>query len=123
MTIFVSLLPVAVLLTCARSVSSRDGNWGDDEMHDVMRERTSLAGSHSAADRVLAQAANAHADLEAQNRRLQSLGGRLTNMVRSFPGMNSLMTRIRGKRERDRLIIAVAIGFCITLLILYQYYF
>lgn len=30
------------------------------------------------------------------------------------------MTRIRGRRERDRLILAGCIGTCITLIILYS---
>ena len=33
------------------------------------------------------------------------------------------MTRIRGKRERDRFILALAIGVCIVLLVLYKWYF
>lgn len=62
----------------------------------------------------------AHADLEAQRHREQSIASRLSNIGRSVPGLNSLMTRIRGRRERDRLILAGCIGTCITLIILYS---
>jgi type II secretory pathway component PulM len=68
----------------------------------------------------LAQASAAHADLEGQRRREQSIASRLTNIGRSVPGLNSLMTRIRGRRERDRLILAGCIGTCITLIIIYS---
>jgi Golgi SNAP receptor complex protein 1 len=99
----------------------RDTGWSDD-MHEAMRERQSLTGSHMAADRVLAQAAHANTDLEAQRKRLSGVGDRLHNMTRSIPGLNSLMTRIRGKRERDRMVVAGAIGLCVTVLILYALY-
>ena len=92
-------------------------------MHDAMRERAAVSGANSAADRVLAQATAASGDLEGQRRRLLTVGERFANVARNIPGINGLMTRIRGKRERDRLVLAAAIALCITLLALYYFYF
>jgi Golgi SNAP receptor complex protein 1 len=102
-----------------RPGGAQDSRYGN-EMQNLMDEHNAGLGAHRAADRVLAQASAAHADLEGQRRREQSIASRLTNIGRSVPGLNSLMTRIRGRRERDRLILAGCIGTCITLIIIYS---
>jgi golgi SNAP receptor complex member 1 len=104
-----------------RAPGGRANNAHSDELRALMDEQDAARGAHRAADRVLAQATAAHADLEAQNQRVSSLGSRLTNIARSVPGLNSLMTRIRGRRERDRYVMAGCIGTCVTLLLLYEF--
>jgi Golgi SNAP receptor complex protein 1 len=100
--------------------SGKRGGAHSGELQALMDEQDAARGAHRAADRVLAQAAAAHADLEAQNQRVASVGSRLVNIARSVPGLNSLMTRIRGRRERDRYVMAACIGTCITLILLYE---
>jgi Golgi SNAP receptor complex protein 1 len=85
-------------------------------MHTLMQERSSVGAAHSAADRVLLQATHAHGDLESQRQRLGGVQNRLQGLARAVPGLNSLMTRIRGKREKDRLIMAACIGSCVVLI-------
>jgi Golgi SNAP receptor complex protein 1 len=108
-----------------RGHNARSGKRGgagahSGELQALMDEQDAARGAHRAADRVLAQAAAAHADLEAQNQRVASVSSRLVNIARSVPGLNSLMTRIRGRRERDRYVMAACIGTCITLILLYE---
>lgn len=91
-------------------------------MHELMSEHEAVGGAHSAADRVLAQASATHGDLEGQRHRLEGIGGRLQSLARQVPGLNSLMSRIRTKRERDRMLLAACIGTLITALILYNHY-
>ena len=74
-----------------RAADSDRGDAWNDELHDVMRERAAIGGAHMAADRVLAQATYASGDLEAQRRRLLSVGERMTNAARRF--WSTLTTR------------------------------
>jgi len=99
-----------------------NGEWSD-EMQGLMDEHSAVTGANRAADRVLQQAEATHADLEAQRQRVNSIGSRLANVGRLVPGLNSLMTRIRGRRERDRYMLAGCIGSCIAFLLLYWFYF
>ena len=92
-------------------------------MHDLMEEHSAIGGAHREADRVLLQATAAHSDLESQRRRLDGVGGRLQRLARDVPGLNSLMSRIRNRRERDRTVLAACIGTLTFLLMLYWYYF
>ena len=109
----------AALLGGARR--ARRGEWSG-EMHELMDEHAAIAGAHREADRVLLQASSAHSDLEAQRQRLGGVSGRLQRLARDVPGLNSLMSRIRNRRERDRLVLAGCIGSLTFLLMLYWYY-
>lgn len=109
------------LRVCGCVCRARESEYSD-EMHLLMQEQNSVRGSHSAADRVLLQAEAAHRDLEKQRHRVGGVQSRLRNVARAVPGLDSLMTRIRGKREKDRLILAACIGTCVVLIMLYWWY-
>ena len=57
--------------------------------------------------------------LREQNRIMQATSAGLGAIERRFPASRRLISAIRDKRQRDNMIVAVVIGVCICLLLLY----
>jgi len=99
----------------------RDITMYKDSSHDSAshRARRSLAVSDRTADVIIEQAEMSRDALGSQQRSLRSALGRVGTFTDAFGAIESAMTNIKRKKFRDKIILAVVISICSTLLILY----
>ena len=81
---------------------------------------------------VVSQASESHSHLVNQRRRLETSSGRMNGMMNRFPVVNTLMSKITDKKNRDKwgiaimvmrsVIVASFIGLCICFLIWYAFH-
>mmetsp|Transcript_10412 Transcript_10412/g.19424 ORF Transcript_10412/g.19424 Transcript_10412/m.19424 type:complete len:137 (+) Transcript_10412:454-864(+) len=105
-----------------RKLMQRDGrgDGGDDQSQELlMRERNSILNSNRMAENVINQAIEVHSDLLEQRRTFTGTTGRLVDIGRQVPGLNTLIQRIEDKRTRDNTILALVIACCICFLLWY----
>jgi hypothetical protein len=106
-----------------RRVMQRDARAeGDGDRHAqelLMRERTSVLNSSRMAGEIINQAVEVHGELLAQRSGFSGTAGRLVDIGRQVPGLNTLIQRIENKRTRDNTIIAIAIAFGVCFMLWY----
>lgn len=107
----------AKLMEGARTGNNGDVN--DPGMEHLLRERNHIGNSLNAAATVISQASEVRSDLKAQGLtlgRVQSTMGMISNNI---PGLNTLVDKIRRKRNKDQVILAGVIASCILFTLWY----
>ncbi|KAK8825381.1 hypothetical protein WA538_003077, partial [Blastocystis sp. DL] len=104
----------------------------ETEMQTLLKERGAAHNSLMMADEYLNQASESHSHLVNQRKRLETSSGRMNSMMNRFPTVNSLMSKITDKKNRDKwssvarftrsVIVASFIGLCICFLIWYAFH-
>eukprot|EP00698_Gefionella_okellyi_P006503 TRINITY_DN15838_c0_g1_i1.p1 TRINITY_DN15838_c0_g1~~TRINITY_DN15838_c0_g1_i1.p1 ORF type:complete len:231 (+),score=38.29 TRINITY_DN15838_c0_g1_i1:100-792(+) len=85
----------------------------------LLRERAALHSSDKGLDTVLGQATAAFSALTNQRMTLLGTGTNLVTMAQRLPLVGGLINRIGRRRARDNIILAVIIGVCLALLIVF----
>lgn len=96
-----------------------NGDVNDPGMEHLLRERNHIGNSLNAAATVISQASEVRSDLKAQGLtlgRVQSTMGMISNNI---PGLNTLVDKIRRKRNKDQVILAGVIASCILFTLWY----
>jgi small-conductance mechanosensitive channel len=109
-----------------QELSDRDALLGDgngqsaqmSERYDqLVRERSSIAGSQGTADDLLAQAHATRDDLFGQNRTLSGTRSKLAGAMSRFPEIQNLMNQIKAKKWKNKLILWSAVALCCCILV------
>ncbi|KAK8818082.1 hypothetical protein WA556_005903 [Blastocystis sp. ATCC 50177/Nand II] len=94
----------------------------DDEMKDLIKERSAVRSALHMADEYIGQAASSHQSLLDQRRRLANSQHRILSIVNRIPGVNSLMRNIQNKKGKDNVIVAVVIALCVCFILWYAFH-
>jgi Golgi SNAP receptor complex protein 1 len=86
----------------------------------LLRERNAIHSSDRAINDVLGQAEAARSNLNAQRAIFNSVGTRLGLLSDVAPKINSLIGTIGRRKSRDKMILGVVVGCCMSLLLLYS---
>lgn len=109
----------AAALLGGRGGAATGGASGTSDTDALLRERSSLLGSHKAIDGALAQAAAAHEALLRQRSSLGVTAAGLGSIVMRVPGVQGLMDAIQRRKLRNDQVIAVLIGAVVCLALWY----
>ncbi|CAE6464518.1 unnamed protein product [Rhizoctonia solani] len=86
----------------------------------LLAERGRIDSSHRMTDDVLAQAYETRADFARQRSPLAGINTRMSGVLSSMPGINSLIGMIHSRRRRDAIVLGCVIGLCFLALISYM---
>ena len=90
-------------------------------MDHLMRERSHISNSQSAAAAVINQAVEIRNDLRSQGMSLGRAQSAMGQIASNIPGINTLVEHIRRKRSKDDMIVAVVIAVCILTTLWYLF--
>lgn len=90
-------------------------------MDHLMRERSHISNSQSAASAVINQAVEIRNDLRSQGFSLGRAQGAMGQIANNIPGINTLVEQIRKKRSKDDLIVAGVVASCILFTLWYLF--
>ena len=90
-------------------------------MDHLMRERSHISNSQSAAAAVINQAVEIRNDLRSQGFSLGRAQGAMGQIANNIPGINTLVEQIRKKRSKDDMIVAGVIASCILFTLWYLF--
>jgi len=85
----------------------------------LMQERSSLMNSVNMTSNIIGQAVETRNELIRQRATFTGSAGRMVDVARQVPGINTLIKRIEDKRTRDNTVIALVIAVCICVLLWY----
>jgi Golgi SNAP receptor complex protein 1 len=107
------------LLTSVREdiVEHRSASRATDAL---LRERNAVHATDRALDGLLEHAAETKAALSLQRGIFGGVGSKLQQLSAVAPQINALLGRISRKRSRDKTILGVVMGCCLSLLVLYK---
>jgi golgi SNAP receptor complex member 1 len=98
------------------------GNGGNDPAMDhLLRERSHIQNSMSAANNVLGQAESVRTNLRYQGQSLRGAQGMMLQLTSNIPGLNSLVENIRRRRGRDDMVVAGVIATCVVFTLWYMF--
>ena len=86
----------------------------------LLRERNAVHATDRALDGLLEHAAETKAALSLQRGIFGGVGSKLQQLSAVAPQINALLGRISRKRSRDKTILGVVMGCCLSLLVLYK---
>jgi len=86
----------------------------------LLSERQHIDRSHRMVDDTLDQAYETRAEFSRQRQSLSGIGNRMTQVINTMPGINSLLGMIKTRRRRDAVILGLVIGLCFILLFSYM---
>ena len=88
--------------------------------HDqtVINETQRLIDTDASIDRLVNAASTVKHVLNNQGRHLRHISGKLIYLTERFPLLANIMHRIRSRKQKDALIIAFFIAFCLILLLI-----
>ena len=92
-----------------------------DRQDSILRERGSLAQSNNVADDLLASAAGAREEMDAQRKITGGMGSKMASLADRFPVIGTIINKISRRKQRDMVIIAAVIGVCVTFTIIYWF--
>ena len=93
----------------------------DPAMEQLLRERTAIDNSMKSASSVLNQAANVRSELRSQGTSLRGIVGTMASIVNNIPGVNTLIDKIRQKRQRDDRVVSGVVAGCILFTLWYLF--
>jgi Golgi SNAP receptor complex protein 1 len=88
-------------------------------MDHLMRERSHISNSQSAATAVINQAVEIRNDLRSQGMSLGRAQSMIGQIAGNVPGINTLVEQIRRKRSKDDMIVSGVIASCILFTLWY----
>ena len=90
-------------------------------MDHLMRERSHIGNSQSAASAVIHQATEIRNDLRSQGMSLGRASSVMGQIAGNIPGINVLVERIRRKKSKDDMIVIGVISTCILFVLWYEF--
>jgi Golgi SNAP receptor complex protein 1 len=103
----------------ANTASSGDGT--DPAMEQLLRERNAIDNSMKSASSVLNQAAGVRTELRSQGASLRGVTGTMASIANNIPGVNTLIDKIRQKRQRDDRVVSGVVAGCILFTLWYLF--
>ena len=85
---------------------------GDSESN-LLRERAALVSSNTMADEALSRAFNAHSMIRDQTARFVATTEKLGGIVSKIPLVDSLISKIRSVKFRQKMILSLVIASCL----------
>ena len=93
----------------------------NDGMDHLMRERSHINNSTSAAAAVINQATEIRNDLRNQGMSLGRVQSTMGQIIGNIPGINTLVAKIKSKKSKDDMIIIGVIASCILFTLWYLF--
>eukprot|EP00760_Papus_ankaliazontas_P005954 PhM_4_TR12820/c0_g1_i1/m.17593/K08495/GOSR1, GOS1; golgi SNAP receptor complex member 1 len=94
----------------------RDINDNENSTWNVLHEeQESLTSASREVSASVELAAATEARLKAQRHTMMNTGGNLANMLERFPIINSTLTKIKGKKRREVVVLGFVVGLCLFL--------
>lgn len=103
----------------ANNASTNEG--ADPAMEQLLRERNAIDNSMKSASSVLNQAASVRTELRSQGTSLRGITGTMASIANNIPGVNTLIDKIRSKRQRDDRIVSGVVAGCILFTLWYLF--
>ncbi|KAL3788913.1 hypothetical protein ACHAWO_001544 [Cyclotella atomus] len=103
----------------ANTSASSEG--ADPAMEQLLRERNAIDNSMKSASSVLNQAASVRTELRSQGTSLRGITGTMASIANNIPGVNTLIDKIRSKRQRDDRIVSGVVAGCILFTLWYLF--
>jgi Golgi SNAP receptor complex protein 1 len=94
---------------------------GDPAMEQLLRERNAIDNSMKSASSVLNQAAGVRSELRSQGASLRGVTGTMAAIANNIPGVNTLIDKIRQKRQRDDRVVSGVVAGCILFTLWYLF--
>ncbi|KAJ3431153.1 golgi snap receptor complex member [Anaeramoeba flamelloides] len=91
----------------------------DRSTENLLRERASLVGSNKAIDQVLGQAGSVHDKTKQQGNSFKNIGSKMGSARNKFPTVNTVIQKIKSKKNRDNLILGIVVAICLIILVWY----
>ena len=101
------------------SANKTDGS--DPAMEQLLRERNAIDNSMTSASSVLNQAASVRTELRSQGASLRGITGTMASIANNIPGVNTLIDKIRQKRQRDDKVVSGVVAGCILFILWYLF--
>ncbi|KAJ2772784.1 protein transport protein gos1, partial [Coemansia nantahalensis] len=83
----------------------------------LVGERAQIDQAHTDIDMVLEQAFRVHHDLGEQRSIISGATARMVSVSERIPGINMLLGRIRSRKRREKVVLAVVITICASILL------
>ena len=99
------------------SRGSGDSPSSANPANTLLHERGSLVQSMGMMDMTIDNAMSAHGMLREQNSALLTMTGKLGGLTSKVPFINTLLGKINNRQFQERLILALVVGVCISILI------
>ncbi|KAI7834045.1 hypothetical protein BX661DRAFT_176531 [Kickxella alabastrina] len=91
------------------------GNIGDRDR--LVMERSRIDQAHTDIDMVLDQAFSVRQDLAEQRSMLGGVTSRMVDVTERIPGVNLLLGRIRSRKRKEKVVLAITMAICISILL------
>lgn len=101
------------------ALSMGPGGVGSSSAGLLLRERGTIATSHSALDEVMGTAHGVSSSLGQQRELFEGTGNKLAAVGAAFPVVNTLLNAIRRKKNKDNLILGTVIAVCLLFILIY----
>lgn len=108
------------LLSSVREDISSFKSGASSETDYFLSERGRIESSHRMTDMVIEQAYETREEMGRQRSSLLNINSRMSRLINTFPGLNSLIGKINSRKRRDTIILSVIISLCIILIFLYM---
>ncbi|KAJ2798640.1 protein transport protein gos1 [Coemansia guatemalensis] len=83
----------------------------------LVDERIRIDQTHTDIDMVLDQAFSVRQDLAEQRTIISSATAKMVNVTERIPGVNMLLGRIRSRKRREKVVLAIVLATCISILL------
>jgi Golgi SNAP receptor complex protein 1 len=98
----------------------KDASQDSDETN-LMKERSALDATLSMTDEIIGQAQATHDRLIGQRGLLGNVSGKVATLSAKFPVINSLIGEISDRKNREKLILAGTVAFCMFFTAWYKF--
>ncbi|KAJ2745256.1 protein transport protein gos1 [Coemansia sp. BCRC 34301] len=99
------------------SSGSRGGAVNVADRDRLVQERGRIDQAHTDIDMVLDHAFSVRQDLAEQRSMIDGATSRMVNITERIPGINLLLGRIRSRKRKEKVVLAIVLSICISILL------
>jgi Golgi SNAP receptor complex protein 1 len=103
------------------NLNNRGGQSNNNATSLYMKEFDHLKSSHNLIDQQLEIAELTKENLQSQRNNLRMIQQKMNTLAHKFPLINSLVQRVKLKKRKDPIILALVISICLFLMLLYVF--
>ncbi|KAJ2840472.1 protein transport protein gos1 [Coemansia sp. 'formosensis'] len=97
--------------------SNSDGGANVADRDRLVQERGRIDQAHTDIDMVLDHAFSVRQDLVEQRSMIGGVTSRMVNVTERIPGINLLLGRIRSRKRKEKVVLAIVLSICISILL------
>ncbi|KAJ2811045.1 protein transport protein gos1 [Coemansia furcata] len=97
--------------------SNSDGSANVADRDRLVQERGRIDQAHTDIDMVLDHAFSVRQDLVEQRSMISGVTSRMVNVTERIPGINLLLGRIRSRKRKEKVVLAIVLSICISILL------